>query len=155
MAAGAGVCFASLMLLFRALSKTKPDLSSLPITSLGSTLAIFVGLGLSGGDVWFSDPRSAAPLLFVDGGVLIASAMLVYAASPKHLTAAEVTLICLLEPALGPVWVYIGIGEAPSVTSVAAGVAFIGCLVVHEGYGMREAAREAQWKERGEGIEQL
>jgi drug/metabolite transporter (DMT)-like permease len=151
MAACSGACFASLMLLFRSRTNISPDVSTLPTTCLGSTMAIFVGVALAGGDVWPEEPSSALPLLLLDG-MMIAGAMLVYAASPKNLNAAEITLICLLEPALGPVFVYFGMGEAPSPVSIGAGCVFILCLIAHEVAGMRGAANKKgpEWVERHE-----
>jgi uncharacterized membrane protein YgcG len=41
-------------------------------------------------------------------------------------------LTCLLEPALGPVWVFIALGEAPALASIVSGVCLVVALAAHE-----------------------
>jgi len=71
MATGAGVGFASLMLLCRYLGKERPGVSTLPFAAGGCTLAMLIGLGLAVGDVALTRWWPGAMLLFVDGGLCI------------------------------------------------------------------------------------
>tara|TARA_B110000305_G_C19211529_1_gene526112 strand:- start:139 stop:420 length:282 start_codon:yes stop_codon:yes gene_type:complete len=66
-------------------------------------------------------------------------AMLLYTIGPKLITAAEVTLLCLLEPCVAPLWVWAGTGEVPSRTTVVAGCVLLCSLAGHEVLAMRES----------------
>lgn len=130
-AIAAGVFFASLMIVYRFLAKAAPGVSRLPATAAGSTLMAFFGLALGGGDISLVDLGQSLAL-FGLSGVVSGLAMVGYAVAAKDLTAAEMTLICMLEPLLGPIWVYVGVGQIPSLVSVIAGSIFMVGLVVHE-----------------------
>jgi len=56
-----------------------------------------------------------------------------YARAIKNITALQSTFICLVEPLLNPVWVFLSVGEAPGVLSVIGGLIVlvsvtIGCI---------------------------
>jgi drug/metabolite transporter (DMT)-like permease len=128
----AGIFFAATLLNYRYVAKKMPaDTSMLPSTCAGSTCSIFFGLVLAGGDVSLVQPETMW-ILALDGGVLVGGAILLYAIGPRFITAAEVTLTCLLEPAIGPVWVFIALGDAPALASIVSGVCLIVALAAHE-----------------------
>jgi drug/metabolite transporter (DMT)-like permease len=51
--------------------------------------------------------------------------------APTYIPAPEVSLYTLIETVLGPVWVYLGGYEAPSLYAVAGGVILLVALAVH------------------------
>lgn len=51
--------------------------------------------------------------------------------APSYIPAPEVSLYTLVETVLGPVWVYLGGYEAPSVYAIAGGVILLAALTVH------------------------
>lgn len=51
--------------------------------------------------------------------------------APIYLSAAEVGLVVLLETVLGPLWVWLVIGEQPSAYALAGGAVVIGALVMN------------------------
>merc|ERR1712113_955711 len=108
MATTAGAAFAFQLLLSRSLSRVRPGVSMLPIMATGMSLAMLGSLAITGGSVSLSQPSIALPLLVLDGGVLVAIAMLCYAIGPQYVTAAEVAIICMLEPVLAPIFVFFG-----------------------------------------------
>jgi len=63
--------------------------------------------------------------------------LLVYAT--KTLQPTEIALLSLLEVLLGPLWVWIGIGEAPSQYTLAGGSIILLCLLFHELIPMLQA----------------
>ena len=65
-------------------------------------------------------------------GVLINMAYLGFNAGPRYLLAAECCVISLLETALGPLWVYLATGEAPTTLTVLGGALLLTTLVIHE-----------------------
>ena len=50
---------------------------------------------------------------------------------PRYLPAPEVSLILLVETILGPIWVWLALGEVPLGTTLLAGVLIVGTLFVH------------------------
>jgi len=49
-----------------------------------------------------------------------------------------VGLLALLETTLGPIWVWLGIGERPTDIALIGGVIVIGALLINEWLGFRE-----------------
>jgi drug/metabolite transporter (DMT)-like permease len=49
---------------------------------------------------------------------------------PRYLLAAEVSLLLLLETVLGPVWVWVALGEAPSVRDALTAAVIVVALAV-------------------------
>ena len=56
-----------------------------------------------------------------------------------HLSAVEIGLLALLETILGPLWVWLGIGERPSDTALLGGLVVLTSLVVNQLAGLRSA----------------
>ena len=56
-----------------------------------------------------------------------------------HLTAPEIALLALLEVVLGPLWAWLGAGEAPAAATLAGGALVIAALLLNElaGLGLR------------------
>ncbi|MBK5105608.1 MAG: DMT family transporter [Burkholderiales bacterium] len=68
--------------------------------------------------------------------------MLMVRASP-HLSAPEIALLALLEVVLGPLWAWLGAGEAPALATLAGGALVISALLLNElaALGVRARAR--------------
>ena len=50
----------------------------------------------------------------------------------RHISAAEIGLLSLLETTLGPVWVWLGVGERPSDLAILGGVIVVAALAINE-----------------------
>jgi drug/metabolite transporter (DMT)-like permease len=70
--------------------------------------------------------------------------MLMVRASP-HLSAPEIALLALLEVVLGPLWAWLGAGEAPALATLTGGAVVIAALLVNEfaALGVRVRARRS------------
>ena len=70
--------------------------------------------------------------------------MLMVRASP-HLSASEIALLALLEVVLGPLWAWLGAGEAPALATLAGGAVVIAALLLNElaALGVRARARRS------------
>ena len=55
----------------------------------------------------------------------------------RHLNAADVGLIALLETTLGPLWVWIFFAEQPSNATLLGGAIILAALVANEAVGLR------------------
>jgi drug/metabolite transporter (DMT)-like permease len=82
----------------------------------------------------------AQPLLVssVDAGFLLLLGLVVLPVSfamitlsPRYLQAPEVSLILLIETVLGPIWVWLALGEVPHTRTVIAGLLILGTLLIH------------------------
>jgi drug/metabolite transporter (DMT)-like permease len=70
-------------------------------------------------------------ILILLGGVQMSFGMTCFMMALRRLPAVEVTLIALLEPILGPFWVWLFIGEQPATTTLIGGAVVIVALAVH------------------------
>ena len=64
--------------------------------------------------------------------------------APRYASSAEVGLVTPLEAILGPIWVYIGIGETPSKWTIMGGALLVGSLTGHEVWGYRSEAHSSK-----------
>jgi drug/metabolite transporter (DMT)-like permease len=98
-----------------------------------------VGLGglLSAALVWLGgvDPLAvpAVDWLYVLllGLVVLPVSFALITRGARLLPAPEVSLILMLETPLGPFWVWLALGERPTVETLAAGLLIVGTLVTH------------------------
>jgi drug/metabolite transporter (DMT)-like permease len=82
-------------------------------------------------------------LLLALGGVQMSLGMTCFMIALRRLPATEVTLISLLEPVLGPVWVWLVIAEQPPVTTLIGGAVVLGALATNIVMAARQAPAAA------------
>ena len=108
--------------------RARPNLNMVPAVALGSGLAALVGLPAS-------SPSSAGPqdwmYLIALGLIVVPVAFGLIATGPRYIPAAEVALFLLLETVLGALWVWMAIGEAPTLATVAGGLILVVVLAAH------------------------
>jgi drug/metabolite transporter (DMT)-like permease len=76
-------------------------------------------------------------LLALMGIVQLAVGCILFVRATPHLTAAEISLIGLLESILAPLWVWWGVGERPSNLALIGGLIVIGSLLLNELLSLR------------------
>jgi drug/metabolite transporter (DMT)-like permease len=96
------------------------------VVTWGNVLAALVLLPFVAGDLAVS-PRSAAVLVFL-GVFQIGGAYALFVKGLKHVTATEASLMGMLEPIANPIWVFLFLGERPSVYSLAGGAIVLGAI---------------------------
>jgi len=128
-ALGSALCMAAYLVIVRRAG----SLDMLPGAALGGILAAIAVLPLAA--PFSIDLRNLALLallgLFVQGasfGMITVGA--------RHLPAPEVGLIMLLEAVLGPLWVWLAIGEVPSPQTFLGGSAILVSLAAHSAAGL-------------------
>ncbi|MEO6022403.1 MAG: DMT family transporter [Burkholderiales bacterium] len=101
---------------------------------LGSLISALITLPLA----WpFSASLQDISLLAFMGVVQLAVGCILFVRATPHLTAAEITLIGLLESILAPLWTWLGVDERPSNIALLGGGIVIGSLVVNELLSLR------------------
>jgi drug/metabolite transporter (DMT)-like permease len=82
-------------------------------------------------------------VLALMGTVQLGIGCMLMTLAARDLAAAEVALLALLETTLGPIWVWLGMGERPSDFALLGGVAVVGALVIDGLYGLVQERRAA------------
>lgn len=98
------------------------------VTLLAAAVAVLVTLPIA--HPLQVSTRDIAILILL-GGVQMSFGMTCFMMALRRLPAVEVTLIALLEPILGPFWVWLFIGEQPATTTLIGGAVVIVALAVH------------------------
>jgi drug/metabolite transporter (DMT)-like permease len=73
------------------------------------------------------------------GGVQLGGGLVLYTRASRYLPAAELQLLATAELVLSPLWVWIGIGEAPGAATLVGG-ALVVLAILSQGLGARERA---------------
>lgn len=124
---GLGVAFC-LALSFTMLRKYR-DVPILPAISLGALLAGSFGIVVTG--VQGMTEGGGVLVIASTGLVILPLSFFCLSLASRHVPSATVSLLMLLETVLGPLWVWIGIGEAPSALMLAGGAIVLGSLSVY------------------------
>lgn len=144
---GAGSIFGNLMGLSTALCfsgyavvvRRHREVEMQPTLVVAGSFVLSVALIMTRGDV-------AIPLIdvfycFLLGGVLSGAANISFILAAKHLVAAELTLFLLLEVALGPVWVWLFVGEVPLRATLIGGSIVITAVLLRALSELRRGTR--------------
>jgi drug/metabolite transporter (DMT)-like permease len=130
LALAGATCFAGYLTVSRAARPA--DMT--PAIAVGGVGASLVGL-LAG-----ADPRIAGGdllLLAVLGIVILPVSLALITRATHHVPAPEVNLVALLETLLGPLWVWLAVGERPSGEVLAGGLLVVGAVTIHSGLALR------------------
>ncbi len=122
-----GSGFGNLMALLTAVSfaayaiivRYKRQVEMIPVILLSSAIIIVISLLVAKGDI--AIPFNDILLCLFWGGCLSGFVNWMFIIASRHLATAEVTLIMLLEFALGPIWVWWFIGETPTAWTIFGG----------------------------------
>lgn len=135
-ALGVALCSACMVILMR----RARALNLQPVSIISAALAVLIALPL------------AAPLSIATGDIMLLLGLGViqmtlglsfFLYALRLLPAAQVTLIALLEPVLGPLWVWLFAGEEPPPLTLLGGAIVIAALATNTVLGLRASARPA------------
>jgi drug/metabolite transporter (DMT)-like permease len=122
------------------LRRTQASVSMAPAIMLAGLFSLLVSLPLA----WPLTPTMRDfVVLGIMGWVQLGIGCVLLTMAARYLSAGEIGLLALLETTLGPVWVWLGLGERPSDAAIAGGVIVVGALLVNGLWGMRERAHSA------------
>ncbi|MBF9044491.1 EamA family transporter [Rhodobacterales bacterium HKCCE4037] len=122
---GVALCLALSFVLIRRFAEVPIPLA----VGLGAGLAGTIGLVLTG-SAQSLDGITVWPIVLTSAVVLPLSFYCLSLAS-RHTAAANVSLLLLLETVLGPLWVWLAIGEAPTPLMLVGGAIVIGSLALY------------------------
>ncbi len=135
LAFGVSLVFGANVVLLRYRSAT---VDMVPTVLLAGLIAVTIALPLS----W---PLTASwhdiGVLAIMGFFQLGLGCVLLTLAAPHLSAAEIGLLSLLETTLGPVWVWLGIGERPSDAALLGGVVVVGSLILNQLASLRSAMR--------------
>lgn len=104
---------------------------TVPMPAAGA-LAAALGAALASG---WADPSSATAgdlaLLALFGIGQMGAGLLLFTAGARLIPVAEASLISVLECVLGPLWVWLAVGERPGAFSLVGGAVILSALIVH------------------------
>jgi drug/metabolite transporter (DMT)-like permease len=115
---------------------------SLALAGLVTAVAALpVALLLESGPFLFAGPQLGYTLVM--GLLVVPVSFALITLGPRYLPAAEGGLLMLLETVLGPLWVWLAIGEYPGDMALAGGALVVATLAGHAAIGSRRAKAAA------------
>ena len=99
-----------------------------PVLVLGGLVAMLVGTGVTGGQVWV--PLHDILLCLLLGCVITGAGHFMFMMAARILPAAEVTFLMLIEFVLAPLWVWLFINEVPRSTTLIGGLIVLATVAV-------------------------
>ncbi len=119
--AGFGVITAMGLALTFTMARKYPALGILPAAAIGAMISGCIGLYLSD-----FNSLTSAPLwsVLTMGLVILPLSFTCLTLAPRYASAAIVSLLMLLEMVIGPFWVWLGVGERPTLVMIA-GAGFV------------------------------
>ncbi|MEO5700413.1 MAG: DMT family transporter [Casimicrobiaceae bacterium] len=136
LALGVSFCFALNVTMLRRFHASVDMLPTVMLAGIFSLLPAFLIAG-----PLEATPRDIAVLAFM-GCVQLGTGCLLMTAASRALTATELGLLALLEPILGPLWVWLLMAEAPSRYALIGGVIVLGAVLANEIYAAWESGRQ-------------
>jgi len=109
------------------LLRMRGDLSILLCVGLGSLASGLLGLGVAGGGVM----QGTLWPIAVSGLILLPVSFFALSHASRLTPASNVSLVLLLETVLGPIIVWIGVGEAPTTAMLVGGAIVVGSLALY------------------------
>jgi drug/metabolite transporter (DMT)-like permease len=126
LAVGVSCCFAAQITMLRKFHARVDMLPQVLVAGLLScVLAFFVAPSLA------ATPRDLF-LLAIMGFVQLGTGCLLATAASKHLAASELGLLALVEPILGPIWVWVLMAEHPGNAALAGGAVVLVAVSANE-----------------------
>jgi DME family drug/metabolite transporter len=137
LALGSAVSFAGHVLALR--SNRRSDM--LPAVLYAGLLGILAGLlALGAGGLALRVSARDGLLGLAMGAIQLGVGLILYTRASRHLPAAELQLVATGELVLGPLWVWIGVGEAPDAATLVGGSLVI-LAIVGQALGAWERGR--------------
>jgi drug/metabolite transporter (DMT)-like permease len=126
LALGVSCCFAGQVTVLR---KYHAQVDMLPQVMIAGIVSLMVAFALSPA---FTAPTRDLLILALMGCVQLGTGCLLATAASRSLSATELGLLALLEPILGPLWVWALMGEAPGRAALIGGAIVLTAVIANE-----------------------
>lgn len=137
LALAAAACMGAALVMIR----RRPEVDMLPALAISGLIVPMIA-------VWMADPLAISvrdfTIIAAMGLMLQAVAIGLFLSGARYLPAGEVGLFALVETVLGPLWVWLVIGEVPSTSAFIGGGIVLGALAVHSALATRRTPRIMQ-----------
>lgn len=144
-ALGLAVCYAGHLVTLRAVGG---QVDMVPSVLIAGIIAILVALPFA----WplATDSRSIGVAVIM-GTIQVGLPLIFVTMAARYLAAAEVALLAMLEVILGPIWVWLALGEQPTALALAGGVLVIGALLGNTlaSFGLRGRGDQSTVPQKG------
>ena len=114
--------------------RKRRDLNMVPAAGLGNLLSALAVLPAA---QMLSLEAAQIAFVVIMGVAVLPIAFALLTLGPRSVPAPEVALLLLLETVLGPLWVWLGVGEQPTNAALAGGAIVVATLVVHSLWRLR------------------
>ena len=128
-------------------TRRHPDVPVLPAAGIGAILSGLVGLAFAPPGAIMTGNAAAIILM---GLVIMPLSWGLLTLAPRHTSPTNVSLFMLLEMVLAPFWVWLGIGERPSLPMVGGAALVLLTLMLYFLAAMRQAAARNQSSPTGD-----
>ena len=126
-AIGSGICFAMFSLLLKYKREKHKSIHTLNTVVMGNVLVALITFFVVFPD--FTLSLNESMILLYMGAVQIGISYIIFNEGIKYVSATESMIIATLEAMFNPVWVFIGIGETPSVYSIIGGIIIFSAII--------------------------
>jgi len=126
-AIGSGICFAMFSLLLKYKRVRHKSENTLNYVITGNALVAAIASIIIFPN--FAITMNEGLILIYMGAVQIGISYMIFNEGIKYVSATESMIIATLEAIFNPIWVFIGIGETPSVYSILGGVIIFGAIL--------------------------
>jgi drug/metabolite transporter (DMT)-like permease len=135
LALGVSCCFAGQVTVLR---KYHARVDMLPQVMIAGVVSLVVAFAMAPP---FAATARDLGFLALMGCVQLGTGCLLATAASRHLSATELGLLALLEPILGPLWVWALMGEAPGAPTLAGAAIVLAAVVANEAFAAWRGAR--------------
>jgi len=137
LAVGVSCLFAANVTVLR---RVHAHVDMLPTVMIAGLMSIALALPLAAP---FEATAADLAVLALMGSVQLGAGCLLMVAASRSLTATELGLLALLEPILGPIWVWVLLGENPGRLALAGGAVVLGAVIANEAWAWWRAPAKA------------
>lgn len=108
--------------------RARPSLPIPLVLGCGALIAGVIGLTVTGPQAMM---QGRVGFMLLTAAVVLPVSFFCLSLSSRHTHAANVSLLMLLETVLGPLWVWLGVGEVPGPRMLAGGVIVVSSLAIY------------------------
>ena len=120
--------------------RADPRINVVLVTAAGTLFSGLVGLALAApASLWEGDPL----MISISGALILPLSFFCLTSATRYTQAANISLLMILETVLGPVWVWLFVGEQPGNRALLGGLIVVSALIFYIRYMVRKSQARA------------